>query len=85
MAPPSHFSNRAYALPGSWKPDATDLQFRVGRMAGVGEVRVSAVESAIYLKVDPAVFDESGLRTLLLAHGHASPDSPRSAADGSRS
>jgi predicted MFS family arabinose efflux permease len=81
MAPPSHLSNRSYALPGSWKSDAADLQFRIGRMAGVGEVRVSAVESAIYLKVDPAAFDEADLRTLLLAPGHVSPDSPRSAAN----
>ncbi len=83
MAPPSHLSNRSYALPGLWKPAASELQFHIGRMDGVGEVRVSAIESAIYLKVDPAVFDEPGLRTLLRSQGHAAPDAPESAADRS--
>jgi len=64
MASPSHLSNRAYGLPASWRAAAGELESRIGKLAGVGEVRVSALEAAVYLKVDPARFDEKGLRTL---------------------
>jgi MFS family permease len=64
MASPSHLSNRAYGLPASWRPAAEELEFRIGKLSGVGEVRVSAHEAAVYLKVDPAHFDEGGLRAL---------------------
>ena len=64
MAPPSHLSNRAYGLPASWHAAADELESRIGTLAGVGEVRVSASEAAVYLKVDPARFDEGRLRAL---------------------
>jgi predicted MFS family arabinose efflux permease len=65
MARPSHLSNRAYGLPRSWQSSALDLQNRIGVIAGVAEVRVHAAEVAVYLKVDPARFDEDALRALL--------------------
>jgi predicted MFS family arabinose efflux permease len=77
MAPPGHLANRSYALPGLWTSAASDLQSRIGLLGGVAEVRVSAIEAAIYLKVDPAVFDEPALRRLLL---DAPPDADPSAA-----
>ncbi|MFO8152233.1 MFS transporter [Thioalkalivibrio sp.] len=64
MAPPSHLSNRAYGLPPPWRSAVGELESRIGELAGVGEVRVSAHEGAVYLKVDPACFDEGGLRVL---------------------
>lgn len=64
MAPPSHLSGRAYALPGAWRAEAGELEARIRELAGVSEVRVSAPEAAVYLKVDPARFDEGGLREL---------------------
>lgn len=64
MAPPSHLSNRAYGLPAPWRSAVGELESRIGELAGVGEVRVSAREAAVYLKVDPARFDEGGLRVL---------------------
>lgn len=64
MSPPSHLYGRAYALPASWRAAAGELESRIGKLAGVGEVRVSAVEASVYLKVDPAHFDERGLRAL---------------------
>jgi MFS family permease len=82
MAPPCHLANRSYALPELWASDASDLQSCIGRIAGVVEVRVSAIESAIYLKVDPAIFQERELRRLLL---NAPPDVHPSAAEGSMS
>jgi hypothetical protein len=77
MAPPCHLANRSYALPGLWTSSASDLQSRIGRLGGVAEVRVSAIEAAIYMKVDPAEFDEPALRRLLL---DAPPDAGPSAA-----
>jgi len=67
MARPSHLSNRAYGLPPSWQYSALDLQNRIHEIAGVAEVRVNAGEVAVYLKVDPARFDEEALRALLLS------------------
>jgi MFS family permease len=82
MASPGHLANRSYALPEPWASDASDLQSRIDDMEGVAEVRVSAIESAIYLKVDPDVFEEPALRGLLL---DAPPDAHPSAAEGSTS
>ncbi|MBS0002678.1 MAG: MFS transporter [Thioalkalivibrio sp.] len=64
MTTPSHLANRAYGLPAPWHSAAAELESRIGELTGVGEVRVSAGEAAVYLKVDPARFDESGLRAL---------------------
>ncbi len=71
MAPPSHLSSRAYALPESWMAAEGELSGRLEALEGVAEARVSAREAAVYLKVDPACFDEQGLRELLLGHSAA--------------
>jgi predicted MFS family arabinose efflux permease len=65
MARPSHLSNRAYALPTLWIDAEGELSTRLRQLEGVAEARVSACEMALYLKVDPARFDESALRAVL--------------------
>jgi predicted MFS family arabinose efflux permease len=65
MARPSHLSNRAYALPELWMDAERELNARLSELEGVAEARVSAREVALYLKVDPARFDESALRAVL--------------------
>lgn len=74
MTTPSHLSNRAYGLPAPWRAAAGELESRIGELTGVGEVRVSAREAAVYLKVDPACFDESGLRALFTNWPAQSPE-----------
>ena len=74
MTTPSHLSNRAYGLPAPWRTAAGELESRIGELTGVGEVRVSAREAAVYLKVDPVCFDESGLRALFTNWPAQSPE-----------
>ncbi|AHE99217.1 MFS transporter [Thioalkalivibrio paradoxus] len=69
MAPPSHLANRAYAFPDAWKQASAQLNARLAELAGVAEVRVSASEAAVYLKVDPGRFDETALRDLFRSGG----------------
>jgi predicted MFS family arabinose efflux permease len=64
MAPPSHLSSRAYALPEAWRSAPAELNARLRDLNGVVEVRVSAREAAVYLKVDPARFEEDAARAL---------------------
>jgi predicted MFS family arabinose efflux permease len=71
MASPSHLSNRAYALPKSWMAAEGELSGRLKALQGVAEARVSAREAAVYLKVDPASFDEHALRDLLMGDSAA--------------
>jgi len=71
MAPVAHSSNRAYALPAGWKGSAAQLNTLLGQMDGVTEARVSVCEAAVYLKVDPARFDEAALRIVLHGQGDA--------------
>jgi predicted MFS family arabinose efflux permease len=73
MARPSHLSNRAYALPKLWMDAEGELNARLTELDGVVEARVSAREVALYLKVDPARFDESALRTVLSGAGDRHP------------
>jgi MFS family permease len=73
MARPSHLSNRAYALPKLWMDAEGELNARLTELEGVVEARVSAREVALYLKVDPARFDESALRTVLSGGGDRHP------------
>lgn len=73
MARPSHLSNRAYALPTLWIDAEGELGTRLRQLEGVAEARVSAREMALYLKVDPARFDESALRTVLSGAADPAP------------
>jgi len=75
MPVPSHLVNRAYGLPGPWRAAAGELETRVAELGGVGEVRVSAQEAAVYLKVDPTRFDEGALR-MLFASWPGQPTAP---------
>ncbi len=82
MAPIAHLSSRAYALPFGWKDSVAELNALLGQMGGVAEARVSAREAAIYLKVDPARFDEAALRAVLGRQDHADASMRRPPAQG---
>jgi hypothetical protein len=65
MPAPRPWSNRAWGLPAHWQDRAAVLEAKIATLPGVVEARVSAPERALYLKVDPSVFDEATLRGAL--------------------